>query len=174
MSILHRLVRLVVLIVLFALSLAAVGAATTADLWESAMVLTAENRAAVGWSAAALFFLALLFAATGFRAKHREKFLSFDGEEGTVSISTDAVADYIGKLAAEFPSILRMRPKVVPRKKSIDVVVDLRVKAGPQIHEICELLNQRVRETMTNGLGISDIRHVEVSVREIVSEHKQI
>ncbi len=54
----------------------------------------------------------------------------------------------------------------------IDIIVDLRVKAGPQLHEVCEVLQRRVRETMANGLGISDVRRVEVNVKEISSEHR--
>ena len=58
------------------------------------------------------------------------------------------------------------------RRELIDIVVDLRVKAGPQLHEVCEVLQRRVRETMSSGLGIADVRRVEVSVKEISSEHK--
>ena len=60
----------------------------------------------------------------------------------------------------------------VPCRKGVDLLVELRVRAGPQIHEVCELVQQRVREAVTNGLGISEIRRVTVTVREIVSEHR--
>ncbi len=52
------------------------------------------------------------------------------------------------------------------------MVVDVRIKAGPQLHEICEVLQNRVRETMIKGLGIPEVRRVVVCVKEISSEHK--
>ena len=116
--------------------------------------------------------LIVLFFLTGIRPKRRERFLSFDQEGGTVSISTDAIADYVSKLSAEFPSIVRMRPEIIPSRGAISINVDVRVKAGPQIHEVCDLLQRRIRESVANGLGISEIRRVVVSVSEVVSEHR--
>jgi uncharacterized alkaline shock family protein YloU len=123
------------------------------------------------WTGAALIVLGLLFVVTGFRRRRRRKFLAFDNEGGTVSISTEAIADYVSKLSREFPSIIKMRPEVVPGKGTVDIVVDVNIKAGPQIHEICETVQQRVRESLANGLGISEVRRVEVNVRDIASEH---
>jgi uncharacterized alkaline shock family protein YloU len=113
-----------------------------------------------------------LFLLSGIRPKRRERFLSFDSEGGTVSISTDAIADYVSKLAAEFPSVVRMRPDIIPSRGAISINVDVRVKAGPQIHEVCELMQRRIRESVANGLGISEIKRVVVSVSEVVSEHR--
>jgi uncharacterized alkaline shock family protein YloU len=76
------------------------------------------------------------------------------------------------RLAAEFPSVTRMRPRVIPRRKTVDVAVDVRVKAGPEIHEVCQILQQRIRETMTTGLGITEVGRIEVSVGEIATEHR--
>jgi uncharacterized alkaline shock family protein YloU len=98
--------------------------------------------------------------------------LSLDTESGRTSISTDAICNYVGKLAGEFPSIVRMSPRVIPRRGTIDILVNVRIKAGPQIHEVCEVLQKRVRDCLASGLGISDVRRVEVSVKEISSEHK--
>ena len=65
-----------------------------------------------------------------------------------------------------------MSPVVVPLRHAIDLIVDVRVKAGPQIHEVCESLQARVRECVTGGLGISEVRRVTISVHEINSEHR--
>ena len=119
-----------------------------------------------------VFSLGALLALTGVRGRQRERFLSFDTDSGRVSISTEAICNYIAKLATEFPSVVRMRPKVIPRRGVIDILVNVRIKAGPQIHEVCEVLQKRVRDSLASGLGISEVRRVEVSVKEISSEHK--
>jgi uncharacterized alkaline shock family protein YloU len=116
--------------------------------------------------------LAAIYALAGASRPPRDRFLAFPNESGVVSISTTAITDYIGKLAGEFPSIVGMTPRVVPRHKAVDIVVDIRIKAGPQLHEICEVLQKRVRESMASGLGISEVRRVVVKVRQISSEHK--
>jgi uncharacterized alkaline shock family protein YloU len=120
----------------------------------------------------ALFSLGALLALTGLRRRQRERFLSFDTDSGRVSISTEAICNYIAKLSSEFPSIVRMTPRVIPRRGVIDVLVNVCIKAGPQIHEVCEVLQKRVRDSLASGLGISEVRRVEVSVKEISSEHK--
>lgn len=174
MKILQRLVGLMVLIALLSVSLALLGGAFSVEWQEYLVSFTQHGLMLDVWTGIGLLCLAVLFALTGIRRKKREHFLSFDNEGSTVSISTDAIADYITKLADEFPSIIRMRPRVIPARNAVDIIVDVRIKAGPQIHEVCGLLQQRIRESMTNGLGISEIRRIEVSVREIISEHRPV
>jgi len=119
-----------------------------------------------------LVLLAAGWALTEKRRHRGGRFLSFRNAGGAVNISTDAIADYIAKLAPEFPSIVRLSPYVVPFFRRIDVIVDIRIKAGPQLHEICEVLQKRVRGSMEGGLGIHDVRRVIVRVNEISIEHK--
>lgn len=172
MRILHKFISLLIFVVLLGEGLVLLGAARSADRWDALTTLAEPSRLSAACAGIGLLCLAVLFALGGLPGKKRERFLSFDREGGTVSISTEAIADYVSKLADEFPSIIRMRPKVVPARNTIDIVVEVRIKAGPQIHEACELLQQRIRESVTSGLGISEVRRVEVSVREIISEHK--
>ena len=147
--------------------------ATSWESWMAALTGLTEIRRLVAICAAVgMLSLIVIFVLTCIPAKRKHRLLSFNNEGGAVSISTDAICDYVGKLASEFPSIVRLTPQVFPVKKAVDLKVGVKIKAGPQIHEVCELLQQRVRESVTNGLGISQIRNVEVSVTDIVSEHK--
>ncbi len=65
-----------------------------------------------GCVGAFLLTLALLLFLTGLKPKRSGRFLSFSNEQGAVNISTDAIAEYIGKLAPEFPSIVKLTPLV--------------------------------------------------------------
>ena len=40
------------------------------------------------------------------------------------------------------------------------------------MHEICELVQKRIKETLQEGLGITEVKNVEISVREIYPEGK--
>ncbi len=140
--------------------------------WQTACVVLAGSR--VGCLVAGLLLVALgvLLIFTEAPRRRRDRFLSFQNEGGAVNISTEAISEYIGKLVSAFPSIIRMTPVVEPCRRKVDIVIDVRIKAGPQLHEICEVLQKRVRESMESGLGIHDVRHVVVRVKEISTEHK--
>lgn len=172
MKMLHRFVYIVVLALLTAGGIGLVTLAASREYWAMLEMWLPGSRLVGGCVGVVLFGLASLLLLTGLNPKRRDKFLSFSNDQGAVNISTAAISEYISKLAPEFPSVVRMRPSVVPRHRRIDIVVDVRIKAGPQLHEICEVLQRRVRESMEKGLGISSVRKVVVRVKQISSEHK--
>ncbi len=172
MSAWHRIFRLFTLVALAFAGLVLVQVAMSEGHWQAFLTQARTERLVslgAGWS---MLLLALLFLVTGLKRKRKGRFLSFENEGGRVNISTDAIADYLSKLANEFPSVIKMNIRVVPLKGALDIVLAIRVKADPQIHEICETLQSRVRESLSSGLGIRDVRRVEVSVNEINSERR--
>jgi uncharacterized alkaline shock family protein YloU len=48
--------------------------------------------------------------------------------------------------------------------------VRLRVKAGIKVHELCRAIQARVRAVLAEGLGVNEVRNVEVAVHDIVAE----
>lgn len=172
MKIIHLLVGAVLVLVFVAAGAAVLGAAATAQGWNSLAGEVAANRMIAGFAVVGVFCLLAVYGLSAIPVRRRERFLSFDGENGRVSISTNAICNYVGKLVEEFPSVVSMRPTVVPGRRAIDLVIHVRVKPGPQIHEVCEVLQKRAREVMASGLGICEVRRVEVKVREISTEHK--
>jgi uncharacterized alkaline shock family protein YloU len=137
------------------------------------MAILPDNMLQLGLSvsSAMIWALVALYAVTGRKRKKNARFLYFNNEGGTVSVSTDAIADYVSKLLAEFPSIVQMKPKIIPARNAINVLIKVKIKADSQISEVCELLQHRVRESIGTGLGIQQVGEVEVSVVEIISEH---
>lgn len=120
----------------------------------------------------ALILLGGLYLYSGLAPRRRAQ-LAFVNESGTVNIRVDAIRDFVAKLAPEFSSIVRMSPHVVVRRGRIDIIVGVRIQAGPQIHATCELLQQRVRERLITGLGITQVREIEVTVTDIVGEKQE-
>ena len=125
-------------------------------------------------SGVALVCFGLLYAITGAKRKPKDKPISFENEGGKVTMMSSAISDFLAKLSTEFPSVARMKATPTKAKGVINVLADVKVKSGPQIHEVCELLQQRIRESMTSGLGIKDVGSIEVKVGGIVSEHKPV
>ena len=173
MKLLHRAVFLVVFVLLTATGLGLIGLASSEANWQALDAILPGSRLVGGSIGVVLFCLASLLFLTGLQPRRGSgKVLSFSNDNGAVNISTDAIAEYISKLASEFPSIVRMVPHVIPHLRKVDILVEVRIKAGPQLHEICEVLQKRVRESMEKGLGISEVGQVIVRVDKISVEHK--
>jgi hypothetical protein len=171
-SLLHTLSRVLLLLVCLATGIFLMAASLSADAWQLALALLQESRWMAGWVGLGVVSLGVLFMFSGVKRRRRTRFLSFDNDGGTVSISADAIAEYVGKLADEFPSVIRMTTDVVPHRGALDLRIRVRARSGCQVSEMCQLMQQRVRDCVVAGLGITQIRRIEVSVGEIVSEHK--
>lgn len=171
---LQRMAALLALILLFASGFLLVLLTVRHEFWTFVPELIVASRWPVFLAGLLLMMAGLLFAVSGFSGRNRERFLSFEQEGGAISISTRAIAEYLSKVAPEFPAVVQMRPSVVPRRGSVDILVLIRIRAGPQVSEVCQLLKQRVRDSLTNGLGISHVGSVEIRVGEIVSEHRPL
>lgn len=115
-----------------------------------------------------LVLLALLYLVTLTRRRPKAKFISFDSDDGSVSISVNAVRDFIRKLGDEFSAVLSMEPKIRAEKDLISIDLDVKIQAGTRIPELSQILQNRVRESIRNGLGISEVREIKVRVQEIV------
>lgn len=172
MKSLNRLLTLFVYALLLATGLGVLLLVVIPGQWEAACRMMSASRLSGAGIGLLLFCIGLLLVMSEVPSRRRNKFLSFSNDEGAVNISTEAISEYLCKLLPEFPSIVKMAPVVEPRRRKIDIVVDIRIKAGNQLHEICEVLQKRVRESMENGLGIRDVRNVIVRVTQISSEHK--
>lgn len=114
--------------------------------------------------------LAALAAATMFPANRRdERFISFDGESGSISISVRAVTEFIVKTSREFAGVLGIKASITSQEEPIEVLLDLKLKAGVNVPELCRLLQEHVRSGMRETIGISEIGAVRVKVREIAA-----
>ncbi len=118
---------------------------------------------------AALILLCMLFILTGCRRGEREQFLTFDNEKGAVSISMKAIRDFLAGVGDEFAAILSLQPVLHASGGGLEVDLEVRVRSGTQIPELCKLLQDRVKENIQTNLGISDVRGIRVSVHEIVT-----
>jgi len=114
-------------------------------------------------------FLVLLYWLTGIPVKE-ERFLTFENEGGTISISVKAINDFLAKLADEFAGVIRLHADVAAaRDGRVEVRLDVSVKAGTKVQQLSQVLQQRVRESMRDNLGIAEIHTVKVNVSAIVA-----
>jgi uncharacterized alkaline shock family protein YloU len=114
-----------------------------------------------------LVFAVLLYALTALRLPDKAQYLAYDIEGGTVSISLKAVENFVSQLANEFAAVDSLEPTLRARNGTLDVQLDVKVKAGAQIPELCRMLQERARSTIREKVGISEVREVRVRVQEI-------
>lgn len=115
-----------------------------------------------------LILLGLVHLGTCGSSRPRLRTISFDSEEGAVSISISAVCDFIRKLGDEFGAVISMDPKIRSEKDLISIDLDVKIQTGSRIPELSRLLQNRVRESIRDGLGIVEVREIKVHIKEIV------
>ncbi len=121
-----------------------------------------------------MVLLSLLYLVTLGPRRPPVRFISFDSGNGSVSISVNAVRDYIRKLSGEFGAIVSIDPKIRSEKDSISIDLNVNLVAGARIPELSQALQSRVRESLRDGLGIDEVNEVRVRVQEITGEPRSV
>lgn len=158
-------------LVLFLLLLAVGGGVIFLSLnpvpWETALNLLKAERLMTLGAGAALILLALIYLLTALPPRPAEEYLTFRNENGSISIGVPAIHEFIAKLKDEFAAVLKLAPRVRPVKGALYVALDVTVRSGTQIPELCRMLQERVKESLAANLGVTDVRDIQVTVREI-------
>ena len=116
-----------------------------------------------------LLLIGLIYLGTFGRSRPpKETSLSFGTEDGIVSIGVETVVEFIRKVGDEFGAVLFMHPRISSKRKMITIILDIKVQAGTRIPELSQMIQNRVRESISDGLGIVEIRGIKVHVCEIV------
>lgn len=169
MKVLHVLFGLAILVLVITGTAFLVKAALSEPFWEQALDQISASRFLAIHVAAGSLLVVLLYVLTGIPRAVKEQFISFENEGGMVCISMKAVRDFLIRLGDEFAAVLHLEPLLDGSSGKIDVVLNLRVRSGTQIPEVCRMLQDRVRESLRDNLGLADVGGVRVNVKEIVS-----
>lgn len=112
------------------------------------------------------------FLLTGVLWRRRGAFITFENENGTVSVSVEAVRDYLNLLKDEFAAVAWLKAHLVVARGALAVGLVLGVRDGTRIPELCKAIQARVREILEEHLGTCDLSGVSVEVNEIRSRKK--
>ncbi len=129
----------------------------------------AWGRVAIGTGAVLYLFLFLL---TGLAWRRKRAFITFENENGTVSVSTEAVQEYLDGLKEEFAAVAWLKTRLAVQRGALAVGLVLGVREGTRIPELCKLIQGRVREILQEHLGTCDLSGVAIEVNEIRSRKK--
>jgi uncharacterized alkaline shock family protein YloU len=100
--------------------------------------------------------------------RKKEAYIDFESEDGSVGIGTRAIQDFIERVGKEFAAVKSIESKLIQGKGKLDIVVGVRVLAGHKIPELSQVLQQRIRESVRESLGIEGVGTISIRVKEIV------
>jgi len=167
---LHVLIGLVLFFLLIAGAAFIFNSAMSPELWHRSIRLVHSYHVYAQGGALAFILLCFLFMITGVPVRKRDEFIAFDNESGSVRVSIKAVRDFVARIADEFAAIVSMEPTIRAAGGQLDVELDVKVKSGTQIPELCKLVQNRVKESIKDNLGLTEIKSVRINVRQIVAQ----
>jgi len=160
---------LLVLLLLSACVMLMLKAAVPDHAWRQFVLDFAGDRVSAILVAFALSMVVVLFAYTGIPRKPRDRFLSFPREGGALTVNLRGVSSFITRLGNDFDGVTGLRAVITPRKGTMDVVLEVKIREGVQIHEVTDALTAKVRSSLMEMLGLQEVGDVSVVVKEISS-----
>ena len=110
----------------------------------------------------------------GVGKKKKGKFIDFQSDDGNVGISTKAIQDFIERVGKEFAAVKSIESELLESKGALDIAISVKVVSGNKIPELSAVLQQRIRESVRESLGLDEIRNITIQVSEIVGEPAKV
>jgi len=127
-----------------------------------------------------LILLCLRYVQTSFRRARRNKSITFESDQGKVSITLVAIEDMLKKMLEAKTEVSRIKPKVLLRKKGIEVVARGVLTTEVNLVEFTKGIQELVREKVHALLGEDkqvqvnlEIRKIALSKKELMAEDKE-
>ena len=124
----------------------------------------------VGAGLGTILILSVILRWIGGCRRQKDAFINFHSDDGSVGISTKAICDFIERIGKEFSAIKSIDSKLTGSKGAVDILLSVKVISGNKIPELSHVLQQRVRESVRESLGLEEIRNITIKVQEIVGE----
>jgi uncharacterized alkaline shock family protein YloU len=127
-----------------------------------------NNKLILALSGCFLWLISLTIAYTDHRLVEQEKAVILSGALGEVKILKSAIEDFITKVVTEEYSVREAKPKLILKKRGSLVHLNVGVDSSIPIPEIVSKLQNRVKDSLENVIGIQNLRDIRVKVKRIV------
>ena len=120
-----------------------------------------------------ILILSVVLHWVGGFGRKKNHFINFESDDGSVGISTKAIQDFIERIGKEFAAVKSIESTLHKNKNSLDIAISVKVVSGNKIPELSQVLQQRVRESVRESLGLEEIGNITIQVQEIIGEPMQ-
>ena len=110
----------------------------------------------VGAGLGVILILSVVLRWVGGFTRPKNTFIDFHSDEGSVGISTKAICDFIERIGKEFTAVQSIDSKLTSSKGAVDILLSVKVLSGNKIPELSHVLQQRVRESVRESLGLEN------------------
>jgi len=115
-----------------------------------------------------ILILSVVLRWVGGFGRKKSTYIDYQSDDGNVGISTKAIQDFIERVGQEFAAIKSIESRLIQNKGSLDIAVGVRVLSGNKIPELSQVLQQRIRESVRESLGLDEIGKITVQIKEII------
>ena len=127
-----------------------------------------------------LILLCLRYVQASFQRARRNKSITFESDEGKVSITLIAIEDMLKKMLEAKTEVSRIKPKVFLRRKGIEVVargvLTTEVNLVEFTKEIQELVKEKVHTLLGEDKQVQvnlEIKKIALSKKDLMAEDKE-
>ncbi len=142
------------------------------EIWSVWLEIAETHRLIVAAAALATVLVTLLWILTALPRGSKGRFLAFDNPGGEVHVSLDAVRDYLLRTRDDFPGVIKLTPVVRNKRGELDISIGCDIRAGNDIPDLAQQVQERVRERIVNGVGLTSIHAIRVIIRHITESSR--
>jgi uncharacterized alkaline shock family protein YloU len=99
----------------------------------------------------------------------RERTIAFSNPAGPVTVSLPAIQEHLKRLAAELLEVKELKPELIASKRGLIVHVKATLWSDAHIPDATERLQEQVRRTLQQMLGIAEAITVRVHIGRIAT-----
>lgn len=121
-----------------------------------------------------LVLLCLRYLQTIFQRSRKNKSITFESNEGKISITLVAIEDMLKKMLEAKTEVSRIKPKVILRKKYIEVAAHGVLTAEVNLVEFTKEIQEQVKEKVHSLLGEDKQVQVNLEIRKIAIGKKEL
>ncbi len=121
-----------------------------------------------------LILICIRYIQTIFRRSRVNRSISFESDDGKVSVTLVAIEDMLKKMLEEKTEVSRIRPKVILRKKCIEVIARGVLTTEVNLVEFTKEIQEQIREKVHTLLGQDKQVQVNLEIRKIALTNKEL
>lgn len=108
------------------------------------------------------------------RQRRKSRFITFDEENGKVSLSVQAIEEFIGKISKGYPEIKQIEPKVFSSKYKINVFARIIYLSGHNVVHFSDNFKRNVRSQLQHILGLERTINIQLSIDQVDEDKHEV